>query len=278
MRTEFTGGGFLMRTLLLLATAATLAWTASDAQAQSRTDRRVVVVQPHQAEEDGDVYVSGDDRVLTEGDYRGRGRWVEGEWTPDRRRFEGVYEVDEDTGPPPRHARHGNRHGADYDAPPQGYQGGRYPDEEMMRRCRGDNGLGGAAIGGVVGGVLGNRVGGRGNRRVGTAVGAVTGAAVGAAVDRAEDRRACAAWARDYEARSRYDRGYDGYEGGYDDGYGYGGGTQTIVIPGQPIIIEETETIYETVTVAPPRQRVRHRVAPRRTAHRPRPRPRCTCR
>jgi hypothetical protein len=273
-----------MRTLLLLATAAAMAWTAQSAEAQTRTERRVVVVQPHNAEEDGDVYMNGDDRVLTERDYRG-GRWVEGEWTPDRRRFEGVYEADPEArrGPPPHRGRHsehrGDRHGASYDGPPPGYEGGRWSDEEMMRRCRPDNGLGGAAIGGVAGAAVGNRVAGRGNRRIGTAVGAVAGAAVGAALDRAEDRRGCDAWYRDYQSRGRYQTdGYyeGGYEGGYD--YGYGGGTQTIIIPGQPVIIEETETIYETVTVAPARQRVRHRPAARRTTHRPRPRPRCTCR
>ena len=70
--------------------------------------------------------------------------------------------------------------------------------------------------------------------------------------------------------------GYAYSGAGYD--YGYGAPTvTTIVVPGQPIIVEETETTYETVTLAAPRARV----APRRPARRAvvaRPRPRCTCR
>jgi hypothetical protein len=113
-------------------------------------------------------------------------------------------------------------------------------------------------------------------------VGAVAGAAAGAAIERSADARACAEWQRDYEFRtSRYGHGGGHYQGGgyssYEGGYAYGG-MQTIVIPGQPVIIEETETFYEEVVVAQPRPRVRHRVAPRRTVHRPRPRPRCVCR
>lgn len=293
-----------MRTILLLATAATAAWWADGASAQHRnaevrTERRVIVVNPQHANNDGAVYVNGDDRMLTEGDYRGR--WVEGEWTPDRRRFEGVYEVDANAPRNgPQRARHSGGHnggGADYDrdydrddharydGPPPMRDGGRYADDDMMRRCRRDNGVGGAAIGGIAGGVIGNRVAGRGDRRIGTVVGAVAGAAVGAAVDRGEDRRACDAWYRDYESRSRYAQqdvnyrgGYQGGEyAGYDSGYSYGGGMQTIVIPGQPVIIEETETYYEDVVVATARPRVRHRAAPRRVV-RARPRPRCVCR
>jgi hypothetical protein len=275
-----------MRTALLVATAISCAWWANPAEAQqTRTERRVIVVQPqHGGAEDGEVYVSGDDRALNEHDYRRRGRWVEGEWTPDRRRFEGVYEVDEHGLP-----HGGARHGASYDGPPRGYDGdsyeqGRWSDEDMMRRCRGGGGVTGAAVGGLAGGAIGNRVAGRGNRRVGTAVGAVAGAALGAVIERTADRRACEAWQRDYDARTRYERGYgsgDYYQGGnygaYDGGYAYGG-MQTIVIPGQPVIIEETETTYETVVVPQPRPQVRRRVAPRRVVHRPRPRPRCVCR
>lgn len=274
-----------MRTMLLLATAATCAWLATSAQAQqTRTERRVVIVQPqHDADEDGAVYVSRDDRALNEHDYRGRGRWVEGEWTPDRRRFEGVYEVDEEGRRLGRERHSADRHGASYEGPAPAYDDGRWDDEDMMRRCRRDDGLGGAAIGGVVGGVIGNRVAGRGNRTVGTVIGAVSGAAAGALIDRSEDARRCDAWHRDYTARSSRGGTYYGgdYAGGgyasYEGGYAYGG-MQTIVIPGQPVIIEETETIYEEVIVPQPRPRVRHRVAPRRAVHRPRPRPRCVCR
>ena len=92
----------------------------------------------------------------------------------------------------------------------------------------------------------------------------------------------------------RYEGGYPaGYytQGGYVDGptyvgggeaygQGYGympGATTTIVIPGQPVIIEETETTYETVSVP---MVTRARVAPRRVVHRAAPRHvvRCTCR
>jgi hypothetical protein len=274
-----------MRTVLLLATAAACAWWANPAEAQqTRTERRVVVVQPqHGGAEDSEVYESRDDRAMNERDYRGRGRWVEGEWTPDRRRFEGVYEVDE------RGRGHDDdRRGAsydgprgDYDGPPQrGYNEGRWSDEDMMRQCRGGGGAAGAGIGGVVGGVVGNRVAGRGNRTAGTLAGAAAGAVAGAVIERSIDSRACREWQRDYDSRSRYSQGgryEDDSYGRYDDGYGYGG-MQTIVIPGQPVIIEETETTYETVVVQQARPRVRHRVAPRRAVHRPRPRPRCVCR
>ncbi len=280
-----------MRTVLLLATAAACAWWANPADAQqTRTERRVIVVQPqHGGAEEGDVYVSGEDRALNERDYRGRGRWVEGEWTPDRRRFEGVYEVDERA----RQSRGGYRNGASYDGPPQrgyedGYEdNGRWSDEDMMRQCRSGGGAAGAGIGGVVGGAIGNRVAGRGNRRVGTVVGAVAGAAAGAVLERSIDRRACDAWQRDYDARARSNQGGGNYQndgyyqgenyGSYDGGYAYGG-MQTIVIPGQPVIIEETETTYETVVVEQARPQVRRRLAPRRVVHRPRPRPRCVCR
>jgi hypothetical protein len=279
----------MMRTLLLLATAATAAWMASDAEAQTRTERRVVVVQPQGGDQDAEVYQSGDDRMVTERDYRGR--WVEGEWTPDRRRFEGTYEIDERAGPPPRGPHRvdhhgGDRHGASYDGPPAGYRavpdhGGRgWDDEDMMRRCnsRGSGATGGV-LGGVAGGVIGNRLGRRGNRGVGTAIGAVAGAAAGAAIERTADRRGCDEWYRDYQRRSSRGGSYETYEGyeagGYD--YGYGGGVQTIVIPGQPVIIEETETTYEDVVVQRARPHV-HRRPARRPVHRPRPRPRCVCR
>lgn len=53
---------------------------------------------------------------------------------------------------------------------------------------RGDNGLGGAAIGVVAGGTAGNIVAGRGNRVGGTLIGAGIGAAAGYAIDKHEDR------------------------------------------------------------------------------------------
>ncbi|MEQ1687053.1 MAG: hypothetical protein ABL874_00590, partial [Sphingopyxis sp.] len=121
----------------------------------------------------------------------------------------------------------------------------------------------------------------------GTLIGAGVGAIAGMVIDRAEDRRACDDYWRRTDGR-RYERGYGSGDRVYNAEYGsgdrdyrYAGGydyipgpATTIVIPGQPIIIEETETIYETVTIAAPRARV----APRRRVHRARPRARCTCR
>lgn len=260
-----------MRTLLLLATAAAFAWMADDAQAQqTRTERRVVVIQPD-APADAEVYRDGADRVITERDYRGRwtGEW-QGEWDRDGRRYEGryegEYERDGRMAPPPHGRPHMERHERRV-----------YDWNEMERMCRRDDGIGGAAIGGVAGGLIGNRVAGRGNRTVGTAVGAVAGAAAGAAIDRAEDRRACEAYWQHRDGARR--GGYTTYGGDYGYDYGdYGYGTVTTVIPGAPVIVEETETTYETVTVPIARQRAR--VAPRRhvVRARPRPRPRCTCR
>ena len=297
-----------MRTLLLVGVAAVAAFASQAAEANHRTssgetvrtERRVIVVDSASAG-DATVYRSSADRELAERDYRGRweGEW-QGTWqAEDGRTYEGRY----------RGTYDGER-GASYDAPPPEmrdyrgeYRGERrermdhreryerheridrrnWSDADWERHCRRDSGVGGAAIGGVVGGVAGNRIAGRGNRTAGTLIGAGVGAIAGAAIDRAEDRRACeSSWSRssqrDYRGRgdSYYGGGY-AYEGGYYSGGGYEyAGMQTIVIPGAPIIIEETETTYETVHVAP----ARARVAPRRPVHRrpaPRPRPRCVC-
>ncbi|MFZ2997787.1 RcnB family protein [Sphingobium sp.] len=69
------------------------------------------------------------------------------------------------------------------------YEGGYGPDGDYDERDerRGDNGVGGAAIGAVVGGVAGNRIAGRGNRTAGTLIGAGVGAVAGMAIDKAED-------------------------------------------------------------------------------------------
>ncbi|WP_298199535.1 glycine zipper 2TM domain-containing protein [Novosphingobium sp.] len=80
-------------------------------------------------------------------------------------------------------------------APPAQWQGGydgqNLDRETWLRECRrrlGDNGVGGAVIGGVLGGVAGNVIGGRGNRVLGTVAGAAVGAVAGAAIDKAEDK------------------------------------------------------------------------------------------
>lgn len=59
-------------------------------------------------------------------------------------------------------------------------------DGNLFERCRRDNGLGGALIGGAIGGLAGNRIAGRGNRTAGTLVGAGVGAVAGALIDKAE--------------------------------------------------------------------------------------------
>ncbi len=290
----------MMRTLLLVGIAGIAALAADAAHAnhgnshdsQTRVERRVIVVDAASAD-DAAVYRSGDDRVLAESDYRGRwqGEW-DGSWDAEGETYRGTYEGEYDA------------HGADYDVPRSDARHDRrppapqirYSDRDLERMCRRDNGAGGAAIGAVVGGVAGNRVAGRGNRTVGTLVGTGVGAVVGAVIDRNEDRRACADyWRRvDGQRTSGYgngdrtvgygngDRNYDGgdYQGGYtyESGSYYGGGITTIVIPGQPIIVEETETTYETVTYAAPRARhVARRAAPRRRAP-ARPRATCICR
>lgn len=99
--------------------------------------------------------------------------------------------------------------------------------EAWLQECRrnaGDNGLGGALIGGVVGGIAGNRIAGSGNRTVGTIAGAAVGAIAGAAIDKAEDsgrvRDECEAYLANYEANASHGAGgaYKGH--GY---YGQGG-------------------------------------------------------
>ena len=75
---------------------------------------------------------------------------------------------------------------AEPEQPPQDREG-------WLRECRrrlGDNGIGGAVIGGALGGVAGNVIAGPGNRAVGTIAGAVAGAVAGAAIDKGEDKAA----------------------------------------------------------------------------------------
>lgn len=293
-----------MRTLLLVGIAGIAALTADAAQANhgaetTRVERRVILVDGTSRGDEA-VYRSGDDRVLAESDYRGRwdGEWSGG-WDDNRETYEGTYRgrYDRDG-----HADRDDRAHSARRTRHQERREVRYSDDDLARICRRDDGVGGAAIGAVVGGVAGNRIAGRGDRIAGTLLGAAGGAIVGAVIDRAEDARCNGYWRRadsdgGYRHREyrhdtrRDDRGYDyrgdygsdgyGYQGGYyESGYSeggyYGGGVTTIVIPGAPTIIEETETTYETVTLAAPRARA----APRRHVRRApaRPRPRCVCR
>lgn len=57
---------------------------------------------------------------------------------------------------------------------------------ELAERCRRDNGVGGALIGGAVGALAGNRIAGRGSRTAGTLIGGAVGAVAGAVIDRSE--------------------------------------------------------------------------------------------
>ncbi len=66
---------------------------------------------------------------------------------------------------------------------------------DAYERCRRDNGVGGAIIGGALGGLAGNRIAGRGSRTEGTLIGAGVGAIAGAVIDQAEDRDLCARYA-----------------------------------------------------------------------------------
>ena len=270
-----------MRTLVLVGIAAVAAVAADKAHANppsdnttTRVERRVILVD-RVSEGDALVYRDRADRTLDDGNYRGR--W-EGQW-------QGAWEE----GPTPRYR--GTYEGV-YEGAPQSPHRGReiaYSNEELERLCRRDNGVGGAAIGAVAGGVVGNRVAGRGNRTAGTVIGAVGGAVAGAVIDRAEDAnrlRACETyWAHTDRGAAyapppgyAYGYGYPGYEGYYGYGAGY-------YVAGAPVIVEETETTYETVAVAAPvrarvaaRPRARARVAPRPRVVAPRPRTTCTCR
>ncbi len=290
-----------MRKIMLAGIAAlgVIATTQVSAQTTTRSERRVIVVHGNDGE-DAEVYQNAADRYPAESDYRGRwnGEW-QGQWeAPDGQVYRGTYRGEYDGD-----ARDGDHHGEAryremrrHHAEDRGeYRGNRdqWSNADWNRFCTRDDGVGGALLGGVIGGVAGNRIAGRGDRTVGTIIGGVVGAAAGAAIDRSEDRRQCQGWWANggdryyqqyrggdygrYESYGRYEGGYDAaYSSGY---YGYApGATTTIVIPGQPIIIEETETTYETVTVAAPRARVAPRRPARRAARPVVRRPRCTCR
>ncbi|MFC3175102.1 glycine zipper 2TM domain-containing protein [Novosphingobium bradum] len=141
---------------------------------------------------------------------------------------------------------------------------------EWLRECRhrlGDNGLGGAVIGGVVGGVAGHALAGHRDKFLGTVAGAAVGALAGAAIDRAEDaprvRDRCEAML------DGWGQGAGTYPAGY--GYGYGYGVPVMLVPvtmvaaGGPAVrgpCKETVVTEEIITTVP-----RHsRLIPRRAA------------
>lgn len=195
--------------------------------------------------------------ALAHGDHAGRpqmlphwggpfGAWYGGWQTPtviERGGREQV-EADDEAGPPPQDR------------------------ETWLRQCRrrlGDNGVGGAVIGGVVGGVAGNVIAGRGNRVLGTVAGAAVGAIAGAAIDKAEDAHRlhdrCEAMLDNWVP------GVAGYPAGAAYGYGYGVPVMlvpvTMVAGAAPAArgpCKETVVTEEIVTVVP-----RHsRLIPRR--------------
>ena len=155
------------------------------------------------------------------------------------------------------------------------YEQERYVERDYSRygadayqRCRKDNGLGGALIGGVVGGVAGNRIAGRGNRTEGTLIGAGVGAIAGAVIDQAEDRGQCDRYRQQVDrrrvvrrpARRPVPEDY-GYSGGYiQNGYYYPPQQQYYYPPAQvtTVIVNgaasetttTTTTYYEDVSVS----------------------------
>lgn len=156
------------------------------------------------------------------------GAWS-GVWTaPDR--YEGTWE--------------GSYEGDVHAPRPPAYDDSRYQEdrERWLAECRrryGDNGLGGALIGGLIGGVAGNRIAGKGHRTVGTIAGAAVGAIAGAAIDKGEDskrvRDECEAYLDSYSGGQGY--GYPAHypaaPGGYAyPGYGYPGAGMSYGYPG----------------------------------------------
>jgi Ni/Co efflux regulator RcnB len=205
----------------------------------------------------------------------------------------------------PRGAVYDSVAGVDWDgsgAP--AYAGAGYPPPPHARRYdgRGNDGLGGAAIGAVAGGVAGHVIAGRGNRLGGALIGAGVGAAAGYAIDRAEDRRRSMPPGRDdygegYDGRPDYSDPYayappppppamgrrivtrdgttvtttttvgtlaSGQPGYYDGGYYYPAPTTTtIVVQGAPVTTTTTTTTTEEVRSTPRRTRVRSRTTRR---------------
>lgn len=140
-----------------------------------------------------------------------------------------------------------------------------YDRDSWLRECRrrlGDNGVGGALIGGVVGGVAGNVIAGHGDKLVGTVAGAAVGALAGRALDKAED----APRARDRcEAMLEGGPGYAPYGSA---GYGYGMPVMMVPVPqGAPGIgpgqCKKTVTTTTEYVDAPRRSRyIPRRAAP----------------
>lgn len=291
-------------TFLLAGVAAAAALLADGAQAQQRHVQQRTIIVDGASVGDVDVYRSDADRAPAEGDYRGR--WQgQGYEASD----EGVY----DTRDARRHHRslHDDRRVRTHSR--AGWSEADWA--RHCRRDNGVGGaVIGAVVGGVAGNRIAGRGNRTAGTLIGGGGGALAGMAIDRAEDNRGCEGYWQAHGRGdarHDGRRvvrRYNRGGAPYVngGGYDYGYSSGGSydysgyessgyqsstyaggsevigyapgaTQTIVIPGQPVIIEETETFYETVTTPAV---TRARVAPRRAVHRPRPRvrARCTCR
>ena len=127
------------------------------------------------------------------------------------------------------------------------------------RRRIGDNGTGGAIIGGVVGAVAGHEIAGRHDRVLGTVAGAAVGAVAGAAIDRAEDRTAvqdyCSATLQAYFVPGF---GPSMLSGPYGYAGNYGGPMMMVPVtmaPAPKPECKETETVEYVTTYEPVRRR-----------------------
>ena len=144
--------------------------------------------------------------------------------------------------------------------------------DSWLRECRhrlGDNGVGGALIGGAVGGLAGNVIAGHGDKVVGTIAGAAVGAVAGAVIDKAEDaprvRDRCEAMLEGGPGYGPYGYAPGGYpQGGYAQ-YGYAPAVMMVPVmmvpagPGRPDCHKTVTTTTEYIDV--PR---RARYIPRR--------------
>jgi len=132
------------------------------------------------------------------------------------------------------------------------------------RRRIGDNGTGGAIIGGVVGAVAGHEIAGHHDKAFGTVAGAAVGAVAGAAIDRAEDRAAV----QDYCSATMQATFVPGFGASMLSGpYGYAGNyggpmmmVPVTMVPAPKPECHETETVEYVTTYEP----VRHRRIPAR--------------
>lgn len=144
-------------------------------------------------------------------------------------------------------------------------------DGDLFERCRRDNGLGGALIGGAIGGLAGNRIAGRGNRTAGTLVGAGVGAVAGALIDKAE-RDPCDQFRQpqqqsfaDYQSYyAAYNQWLNNYYAAYYQQYNayaqavanaQAGATSTVTVTGG-CGCQQPEYVTEEVVVSQPVKRV----------------------